>query len=196
MSFQIRKFITSNISAVASAHIAITAISIGYGTYAGKIREDDPNYQENSQLAKNFGPLTTLVTSMYSGKGVADIHGIRLGKTCTFEDPAAICSGAEEVVEAFRALSVAKPESVSLPRVVDVDPNVENLQVTYFLHQKYVGGLVVKSMLVVDAELEGGELVIRKIEERWNGVRPLGFFYYPSRRLNGIISFNMTKLFN
>lgn len=195
MSFQIRKIITSNIAAFVSVHIAITAISIGYGTYAGKMREDDPNYQENSQLAKNFDPLTTLVTSMYAGKGVAGIHGVRLGKNCTFEDPAAICSGSEEIMEAFRALRVAEPESVSLPRVVDVDPNVENLQVTYFLHQKYVGGLVVKSLLVVDAELEGGELVISKIEEQWNGVRPLGFLYYPSRRLNGIISFNMTKLF-
>jgi hypothetical protein len=191
----LRKFVTSNIAAAVSIHVALTTISIAVGIYAGKLDDDDPTMQENQVLAKNFEPLTKLVTNMYTGKGVEDIAGARLGKNCTFEDPAAICSGSREVIEAFRALRVAEPEALSQPRVIDVDPNKEFIQVKYFLSQKYMDRLQVKSLLVVDAELSGDELVIKKIEEQWNGVKPLGFFYYPSRRLNGILSFNMTKLF-
>ena len=187
--------VSRNVFALVSIHTAITTISIGYGTYAGKIHDDDPNLQENQLLAKNFEPLTKFVTNMYTGERIEGVAGARLGKDCTFEDSAVIISGSNEIIEAFRALRYVQPEALSSPRVIDVDPNMEIIQVKYFLYQKYMGRLVVKSLLVIDVELAGDELVINKIEEQWNGVKPLGLFHYPSRRLNGILSFNLTKMF-
>lgn len=189
------KLISSNVLALVSIHAAITTISITYGTYAGKLRDDDLNLQENQLLAKNFDPLTKLVTSMYTGERLEGLPGVRLAKDCTFEDSAVVISGSNEIIEAFRALQFVQPEALSPPRILDVVPNMEIIQVKYFLYQKYMGRLIVKSLLVIDAELAGDELIINKIEEQWNGVKPLGLFHYPSRRLNGILSFNLTKMF-
>jgi len=49
--------------------------------------------------------------------------------------------------------------------------------------------------------MNGGEMPenyfeVTKLEERWNGIEPLGFLpFWISRRINGLISWNLTRLF-
>ena len=50
------------------------------------------------------------------------------------------------------------------------------------------------------ARMNGGEMPenyfeVTKLEERWNGTEPLGFLpFWISRRINGLISWNLTRL--
>lgn len=83
--------------------------------------------------------------------------------------------------------------------------------VTYYLHQRYTGFLTVRSLLQVTVEtgaaggtnkgrskdVSGGASTVRvvKIEERWNGVKPLDDAPFRLfRRVNGVLSWWLTSL--
>ena len=126
---------------------------------------------------------------------------VKLGEEATFEDAAVICSGPQEIAEAFRALRVARPEFIRHPHRIDVKQGQDGkdsavAQVTYYMHQRYAGILTVKSLLRVTVDTADSKKArIQKIVEEWNGVEPLA--YYPfslSRRINGILSWWLTSL--
>ena len=153
--------------------------------------------------AKHYQKVTNFVTDMYSGNGVIETHELRLASTATFEDPAAICCTSKEIKEAFRALEVAQPNCLSKPICISVQPNGESIELTYHLNQLYGNFLNVRSLLVINfrlARMNGGEMPenyfeVTKLEERWNGSEPLGFLpFWISRRINGLISWNLTRL--
>jgi hypothetical protein len=134
-------------------------------------------------------------------------RGVRMTNAVTFEDPAAICKGIHEVQEAFRALKALHPESESPPRCVDVQPLGNSIVLTFVLNQQYqlplYGALHLRSFLDVTVELQQmkdnpeSEFLITRMKESWNG-KPLAWpymLYYPSRRLNGILSYRFTSWF-
>lgn len=133
------------------------------------------------------------------------IQGVQLASTATFEDPAAVCRGAEEIQEAFRALQALQPSSLSPPICINVQPQGEKILLTYALHQQYVlpwyGPLLLRSLLQVTVQLQTipelaeSEFWVLQMKELWGG-RPLAwpyFLYYPSRRLNGMLSYLLTS---
>ena len=130
---------------------------------------------------------------------------IKLAEEATFEDSAVICSGPQEIAEAFRALHVARPEFIRHPHRIDVkqsqyggkDSNSAVAHITYYMHQRYAGMLTVKSLLRVTVDRsDTREARIVKIVEEWNGVEPLAHPpFFLSRRINGICSWWLTSLF-
>lgn len=191
--------------------VLMTLTSIFYGTFGdsfsklnkGKLLDGD---REEVSDANWYQMATDLVTDMYSGKGAAgrqqEIGVARLAPGVTFEDPAAICESKDEVEEAFRALQWAHPTPLSPPTLVDVVPQGENIQLFYRLQQQYtfLFHLKVQSLLIVDVNLKQlkdtphySELEVTRIEERWNGVKPLGFAFWFPRRLNGLLSYYVTS---
>jgi len=184
--------------------MGVTFTSLIYSTYV----DNDPSRQGAKKLketfdAKHYQKVTNFVTDMYSGNGVIETHELRLASTSTFEDPAAICCTSKEIKEAFRALEVAQPNCLSKPICISVQPNGESIELTYHLNQLYGNFLNVRSLLVINfrlARMNGGEMPenyfeVTKLEERWNGTEPLGFLpFWISRRINGLISWNLTRL--
>merc|ERR1719491_175367 len=146
--------------------------------------------------------MTNFVMNMYSGKGVIETQGIKLASNVTFEDPAAIVSTPREIHEAFRALKISDPMCLSKPTCINVQPKGGSIELTYYLNQRYMDALNVRSLLVVDFRLAriSGEtsesvLEVTKLEERWNGTQPLSILpFWISRRINGIISWNLTRI--
>ena len=132
---------------------------------------------------------------------------IQLGDDATFEDSAVMCSGPEEIAEAFRALHVARPEFIRHPHRIDLEDVKESrdgtesnsavVRVTYYMHQRYAGILTVKSLLRVTVDkCDSRKASIVKIVEEWNGVEPLEYPpFFLSRRINGILSWWLTTLF-
>lgn len=186
---------------VVGTHALLTCASLTYNTYVDNdpSREGKPNEVFDAGL---YRKVTNMVTEMYSGKGVIETREVRLAQNATFEDPAAICSTPNEIREAFRALKAARPSCISQPKCIDVRPNGESIELTYHLNQRYGGFLNLQSLLLVDFHLaraeDGiteGHLVVTKLEERWNGTRPLGALpFWISRRINGLISWNLTRI--
>jgi hypothetical protein len=124
---------------------------------------------------------------MYSGAG---LDGAMCVDDVTFEDPAALCCGRDEAVEAFRALRAMSPEHMTPPQVCYSTAG----GCVVLLHQRYFRRLVVRSELHVRLDDTGR---ICSFEERWNG-RPLlegGVFgaARAARRLNGVLSFAVTR---
>jgi len=135
------------------------------------------------------------------------IEGIQLLPSLTFEDPAVVCQGLEEIREAFRALKAFSPHSLSTPICVNVQPLGESILLTFALHQQYTfpvyGDLTLRSILEVTVELQQrkdipeSDFLVTHIRELWSG-KPLAWpylLYYPFRRLNGFISYQLTSLF-
>ena len=124
---------------------------------------------------------------MYSGAG---LDGSLCSDDVTFEDPAALCCGREEAVEAFRALRALAPEHVTPPQVCYSAAG----GCVVLLHQRYLSSLVVRSELHVQLNDSG---LICAFEERWNGRLLLegGVFdaMRAARRLNGVLSFAVTR---
>ena len=123
-----------------------------------------------------------------------------------------MCSGPEEIAEAFRALHVVMPEFIRHPHRIDL--HVEDMKesrdgkddtsntcnnaeahVTYYMHQRYAGILTVKSLLHVTVDMSDSRKArIVKIVEEWNGVEPLVYPpFYLSRRINGIFCWWLTS---
>ena len=158
--------------------------------------------------------MTDFVARMYGGRGIKPtkknngttntITGVKLAPTVTFEDPAAVCVSQEEVREAFRALKLLHPVSVSPPICVNVEPKGESIDLTFRLNQQYtllskkitLGSLLkVKVQLQQMRDMPESEFLITEMKELWYG-NPLMWPYplfYVSRRLNGIVSYHLTS---
>jgi hypothetical protein len=196
--------IRSSVQAAVATHALLSLASLTYGTGAfggGSSLTSDDDKDDEVFDAKHYQMVTDLVSDMYSGKGVSHRpHHVILDDKVTFEDPAAICSSRKEVQEAFRALQSVQPQSRSRPKCINVNPKGESIELTYVLNQRYGGGwLDVMSLLVVNvqlAQINGtpeSKFVVTKLEERWNGVQPLGsYLFWIVRRINGIVSWNLT----
>eukprot|EP00339_Tiarina_fusa_P019627 CAMPEP_0117081014 /NCGR_PEP_ID=MMETSP0472-20121206/57132_1 /TAXON_ID=693140 ORGANISM="Tiarina fusus, Strain LIS" /NCGR_SAMPLE_ID=MMETSP0472 /ASSEMBLY_ACC=CAM_ASM_000603 /LENGTH=187 /DNA_ID=CAMNT_0004808835 /DNA_START=70 /DNA_END=630 /DNA_ORIENTATION=+ len=173
--------IASGVKAFLGTHAALTITSLAYGVY-GSFSEKETPRREAAFDAYHYKFVTDLVCDMYSGNGISGRNPdhIELGETVTFEDPAAICSGRKEVQEAFRALGIVDPESLERPVCIDVEPKGDSISLTYALKQRYLGSLEVASLLEVDVHLgpipnnPESKFVVTRIEEQWNGVKPLG----------------------
>jgi hypothetical protein len=207
-------FLKSSSKILVSTQTLMTLTSIAYSAFGGrwlgrtkhqKLLDSDTSNEVPD--AAWYQTVTDLVTDMYSGKGATarqPERGVaRLASDASFEDPAAICNSQSEIEEAFRALQWAHPTPISRPKLVDVVPKGETIQLIYSLHQQYtifLANLQVRSLLVVDVNLKQlkdtphySELEVTRIEEQWNGVKPLGFAFWFPRRFNGILSYYTTS---
>jgi hypothetical protein len=133
------------------------------------------------------------------------IPDVRLSSVATFEDPAAVCRGLDEIREAFRALKWLLPISLSPPKCINVEPQGETIRLTYALHQQYTlpwyGSMSLRSIVQVTIQLHNieelaeSDLRILKLQELW-GSKPFAWpylLYFPSRRLNGMLSYQLSS---
>mmetsp|Transcript_20072 Transcript_20072/g.41124 ORF Transcript_20072/g.41124 Transcript_20072/m.41124 type:complete len:242 (-) Transcript_20072:540-1265(-) len=225
------------ITTLVGTHIAFTLASIARAGIGGLQNHEDgtAKKQEIEECfdAKHYDLMTAFVARFYRGRGTkparnndtenhrggsADgtntITGVKLAPTATFEDPAAVCVGEEEVREAFRALRLLDPVSLSPPRCVDVRPLGDSIQLTFLLHQQYTIPLrlflpgpppqiSLRSLLTVTVRLQQmqerglpeSEFIVTEMKELWYGnplLWPYHLFYVP-RRLNGIVSYHLTS---
>ena len=163
----------------AGLHAACTLASLGADFFLGGGQRPE----EEGGGAPVPARVLACVQKQYAGEGLdrgtcrADV---------VFEDPAARCSGVDEVAEAFRALRACSPESLRPPRA-----QARAGAVTVLLDQRYFGFLRVESELVVSLDSQGK---ISRLEERWNGAPLLGLPPVTwARRLNGMLSFALTS---
>jgi hypothetical protein len=171
---------------LATLHVGTSLLSVGTPV-ASKV--DAGEGRHKSALSPDEERVLRVAKRIYSGGGLDE-------DACTagvvFEDPVAKCVGIAETSEAFRALRVCKPEHVSEPWIASSDGQKTVVR----LHQRYFGWLVVRSVLHVQQE----DSLIARIEERWKGVPLVAFpelpVDFPSfcRRLNGIVSYQLTRL--
>ena len=185
---------------IPALHLSLTCASLGLGLYGNE--DKLLLYGEESFDAKHYDFVTELVTKMYAGRGLKHDH-CHLAKTITFEDPAAICKSPAEINEAFRALQFLKPKSISYPKCVHVEPLGSSIALTYALHQQYsfLSSIVdLRSLLVVEVELiqrkdvPESDFLVTRFEERWYGIPPQNIpLFWMTKRLNGILSWNVTK---
>ena len=169
------------------------------GMYSQQQRENDRrgHISSSGSLSKACGNKTT-------SNGIV---GVQLGNTAIFEDPVGVCRGPEEINEAFRALRYLEPVSITSPKCIRVEPQGETIRLTFFLHQQYslpiVGSIPLRSILQVTVQLQQmkeipeSEFMIIKMKELWLG-KPFAWpypLYYPSRRLNGLLSYWLTSRF-
>jgi len=183
------------VSAFAKVHVGVTLVSLGYGAFGHKFTRSNPllNITEETFDSGHYQYLAEFVENMYSGKGMTHDY-CKLDNDATFEDPAAVCQGNEEINEAFRALSKINPKPLSKPRCVDVSPMGSTIACTYCLHQQYGTMLTVRSLLVVHIQLQTvhtkgfpeSQFLVKKLEEQWNGT-PLidNYLFWIPRRING-----------
>lgn len=106
--------------------------------------------------------------------------------------------GRDEIAEAFRALKVCSPTSLSHPRIVgnattlDTEDGI-GCMVVLKLRQRYFGRLTVDSLVFVETGQDG---LIRRVEERWNGAPLVAYLGFgAARRVNGLFSYAVTSLF-
>jgi len=216
--------------ATASVHIAVSAISLFHGTYGATLppdKEEGWMVDKDAKMYVWLPQLDLLVVEAYMGHGISSryMYGasdnadtrnddgdpssgsrtfVKLGEEATFEDAAVVCSGPQEITEAFRALHVAQPEFVRHPHRIAVERSEDgndSAVVTYYMHQRYAGILQVKSLLRVTVDMNGDHrqtkgkdtAKIVNIVEEWNGVQPMQYFRL-SRRINGLLSWWATSL--
>lgn len=185
------------VGALACGHIACSLIGMGSAVAATSAPppppSNDSQRKEACATCSREAQLTKVVSKMYRGGG---LDAAACTETVTFTDPAARCEGRSEVVEAFRALRVAKPEHVDEPRAVSkADGSIE-----VHLNQRYCGGsmllpdgFTVRSVLVVQTSAADGRIC--SLEERWNGAPLLSFAAFRfSRRVNGVVSSLLTPI--
>jgi len=198
--------IRSGLTAAVGTQLALTMASLGYasgrlgGTPSPLLARGKSSSEEEVFDALHYDFVTEFVTSMYAGRGVSHRY-VKLADSVSFEDPAARCSGPDEVREAFRALRYLKPQSISPPCCVNVQPQGESIALWYALHQHYLGGrLILPSLLVVTVQLRQlkevpeSEFVVLGMQEQWNGI-PLwnSYLFWIVRRINGMVSYPLTK---
>lgn len=232
------------ITTLVGTHVAFTIASIGRAGIGGLQNNNDDGARKGGEEecfdAKHYDLVTDFVARMYRGRGIKsslndksknehehehehagrrvdNIIGVKLAPTITFEDPAAVCVGAEEVREAFRALRALEPVSLSPVRCVNVQPRGDSITLTFLLNQQYTlplplpllysssrpPQLSIRSLLTVTVQLQQmqdiglpeSEFLVTEMKELWYGnplLWPYLLFYVP-RRLNGIISYYLTS---
>lgn len=214
MSLLFASRLSSAVTAAVGTHFALSLASLAYSS--GRFGGQSPLLQENFSRGRRSLPkevfdashyrfMTEFVSGIYSGKGAKHHPHVKLADSASFSDPAAICQGAPETCEAFRALVFLKPHALETPRCVDVTPRGESITLTFALNQRYqvtnAATIVLPSLLLVDVQLQQrqdvpeSDFVVLRMEEQWNGVLPLSsYLFYFVRRINGIISYQLTKL--
>ena len=203
--------IVKSVQMVVGTHCAMTVLSIARAGIGGGRTDDTECFD-----AKHYDLVTDFIGRIYLGRPVMkkekknrriSVAGVKFSPTVCFQDPAAICVNEPEVLEAFRALRLLNPISLSSPICVNVKPNGDSIRLTYRLNQQYTLPLYhrtlnVKSLLSVNVKLQQmqdcpeSEFVITSMKEFWYGtplIQPYPLFYIP-RRLNGIISYYITSL--
>uniref|UniRef100_A0A7S4ELL0 Uncharacterized protein n=1 Tax=Pseudo-nitzschia australis TaxID=44445 RepID=A0A7S4ELL0_9STRA len=232
------------VTTLVGTHVAFSVASIARAGIGGL--QNNPRSKEEKEEcfdAKHYDLVTDWVGRLYRGRGIKSIDssrnsessnsngggdgesiitgGVKLAPTVTFEDPAAVCVGEEEVREAFRALRVLEPIAMSPPRCIDVQPQGESIRLTFLLSQQYTlplpllsaGSsrppqtirLSLKSFLSVTVQLHQmkhiglpeSEFLVTEMKELWYGnplLWPYLLFYVP-RRINGVISYCLTSRF-
>ena len=212
------------ITTIAGTHIGFTLASIARAGIEGLQHNSDAKAGkaevEECFDAKHYDLMTDFVARMYRGRGMRppsgktkQITGVKLAPTVTFEDPAAICVSEKEVREAFRALKVLDPVSLSPPVCINVEPRGDSIDLTFRLNQQYTLPLQLfssrrpqvslKSWLTVTVQLQQmqdkglpeSEFLVIEMKELWYG-SPLMwpyYLFYITRRLNGIISYHLTS---
>eukprot|EP00536_Pseudo-nitzschia_multiseries_P008884 jgi/Psemu1/288093/fgenesh1_pg.235_\ len=236
----------SFVTTLVGTHVAFSVASIARAGIGGLPKNDTPKGTIEKQEcfdAKHYDMVTDWVGRMYRGRGVksvnnnknnnnscggngngsgghAKIGGVKLSPTATFEDPAAVCIGEEEVREAFRALRVLEPVSINPPKCIDVQPQGESIRLTFLLNQQYTLPfpslsarnsspqqiiIQLRSLLHVTVQLQQmkyaglpeSEFHVTEMNELWYGnplLWPYRLFYVP-RRLNGVVSYYLTSRF-
>jgi hypothetical protein len=222
------------ITTFVGTHIAFSVASIARAGIGGLQNNNDRTTAGKGEIeecfdAKHYDLMTDFVARIYRGRGIKsiissnsnmnfdDITGVRLAPTVTFEDPAAICVNEEEVREAFRALQVLDPVSLSPPICISVEPRGDSIDLTFQLNQQYTLPLQLqlfsirppqvrlRSLLTVTVQLQQmqdiglpeSEFLVTEMKELWYGnplMWPYQLFYIP-RRLNGIISYHFSSRF-
>ena len=178
----------SGVKALLTTHSFLTIASLSNSMIAG----NSESHEEEALDANYYRTVTSTVSSMYGGRPIG-IDAAKFHPDVSFEDPAVVCCGEREVHEAFRALRVLEPVSLSPPRLVDVQPKAEIIVLKYQLKQRYANILDVNSSLIVDIGLHDGHFSITRIEERWNDVQPFrSLLFWIPRRVNGLISLCLT----
>jgi len=174
--------------------------------FVSKLYSIDNGQQKKTKSASSSSP--SLLQQASSSWGAINLNGVRLAPTAGFEDPAAICVGKSEIEEAFEALTkTLHPTHVNPPICVDVQPQGDSIDVWYKLDQHYSSGsfsIKLVSLLTVTVQLEPledvpeeSEFVVTEMKEYWHG-NPFmwpQFLFYPSKRLNGIVSYQLTSRF-
>lgn len=146
--------------------------------------EDPAVAVDPDRLSRVEKTLSAMYTAGKSGPLCRD----QFQEICTFEDPAASCEGFEEIAEAFRALAFLNPEPISRRLASAEEPDL----MTFDSRQRYIiAGRPIElvSTLVVRADDTGR---LSSIQELWHHhplLPPLSL----TRRLNGIVSFQLTK---
>ncbi|CAB9506849.1 expressed unknown protein [Seminavis robusta] len=197
-------------------HLVVTTASIHYGTgyWGGQSSLFHQEYSDHSLVseapdARHYQAVTRLVTDMYTGRGLSStttrlsVPAIGVSDSVSFQDPAAICVGKEEVTEAFRAVATLNPQWITPPRCIHVEPMGSTIALTYYLNNRYGGRFSLQSLLVVHVELqqlpharEFNQFVVTRMEEYWNGVSPISnLLFWAVRRINGVASFQITSRF-
>ena len=197
---------------VVGTHFGVTLASMAYasGRVGGAnaallLRDDGKGPRTEITDARHFVYLTNFVADLYAGRRLlppSEAH-VELDENVTFADPAAICIGRDEVIEAFRALRLTlHPESLRTPQCVHVRPEGASIWVTYSLYQRYLGGwLTLPSLLVVQVQLKRrtdvpqSDFLVLSMQEQWNGVPLLAnnILNRMVRRGNGWLSFQLTS---
>ena len=133
---------------------------------------------------------------MYSGNGAGDgsVPGseLTLSEDVVFEDPAAVCVGRAEVVEAFRAIKEFRPKNIGHARGRSADPRTLDYDISTEYSPQIFGGTFtyeLRSRIMVT--LDERRHVVR-IEERWNHI-PFVDGLRPFRRINGIVFYYLTS---
>eukprot|EP00550_Attheya_septentrionalis_P012553 CAMPEP_0198304174 /NCGR_PEP_ID=MMETSP1449-20131203/57265_1 /TAXON_ID=420275 /ORGANISM="Attheya septentrionalis, Strain CCMP2084" /LENGTH=218 /DNA_ID=CAMNT_0044006689 /DNA_START=207 /DNA_END=863 /DNA_ORIENTATION=- len=210
--------VARGLNRIVAAHVVVSTTSILYGAFGGslsdEIMEAESFSHDDPWASWVTSQLDELVNNMYSGRGIPrkkDGPILRFDPNATFEDPAVVCLGHDEIIECFRALKVTNPQHISPPRLLQFAPrknHKNSWSATYALDQRYGGFLSVRSLLVIHLDVmdetkntgDGTDkanhnaVLIKKIEERWNGVALLGNIFWYSRRLNGTTSYALTSL--
>jgi hypothetical protein len=232
-SIQARPILTTLVGTICLSAISIARAGIGQGLNV----ENRRGGGEECFDAKHYDLVTDFVARMYRGRGIktsvvkessnnsdnnnnnnnnnskiravvsGDI-GVKLSPTVSFEDPAAVCVNEEEVREAFRALRLINPVTLSPPKCINVEPRGGSINLTFLLNQQYYTlplynsrPLNLKSLLIVTVQLQQmqeipeSEFLVTSMKELWYGnplIQPYLLFYVP-RRLNGIISYYLTS---
>jgi hypothetical protein len=211
--------VMSGLTAAAGTQALLTMVSLTYSLGGGqdyvsskifgrssdnkdKVKRDQKNqllHAKESFDARHYDFVTEMVTNMYAGSGAKHDHVI-LDHSTTFEDPAAICKGKPEFQEAFRALTHLQPQSLNPPTCVHVQPHGDSILLTYALNQRYLGRLELRSLLMVQVQLQRrhdvpeSDFLVLRMEEHWNGIPPLSsYLFWAVRRVNGIVSHQLTS---
>jgi hypothetical protein len=108
-----------------------------------------------------------------------------------FEDPAAKCLGVAEVQEAFRALAKLQPKTLDWELgCVDEDRKTVEVNVWQRYQIGFGKGTDLYSKILVSYDEEGQ---ITKMVDLWRGLPLLSSAPFTwSRRLNGLLSFQLT----